>query len=176
VSFTPVELGYPLLPPDPGIINPDLALDAALAPVVDLADPPVQPLGRGWAFDFTINQFVKNGISPALVYDTDELNVWIEKAMRTARLAYPIYTDDYGMEDPFRLIGQPNEPELVSEYMDDVIATLLVHDRIASVTDFYFSQAPLTEQLYVTFTVTLDATPPQSMQVGAFPVPGAGLS
>ena len=87
------------------------ALDAALAPVVDLADPPVQPLGRGWALDFTINQFVKNGISPALVYDTDELNVWIEKAMRTARLAYPIYTDDYGMEDPFRLIGQPNEPK-----------------------------------------------------------------
>lgn len=167
---SPADFGFNLLPPDPGVISPDLALDAALAPVVDLGPAPVLPLGKGWAFDFLARQFVRPGGSPGAVYELDNLRIWIEKTLRTARYAHPIYTDAYGTEDPFRLVGRPFEGALVAAYQESVVEALTVHDRIAAVGSFYYQQDPFDDGLYVSFTVTLDAEAEQTIQVDSFPV------
>jgi hypothetical protein len=156
VSIGPADFGYELLAPDPGIVSPDLALDAALAPSVDFAQDEPQPLGQGWAFDFEANQFVKNGISPQQVFDVDNLRYWIEKALRTARYAYPIYSDSYGIVEPYAPIGFPVGPTTYGDYQQMVIDALTVHDRIAAVSDFSFSRLPSDDALYASFTVILD--------------------
>lgn len=157
MSFTPDSMGFDLLPPDPGVISPDLALDAALVSVVDLDLPTPLPFGKGWLFDFTTSQFVKHGQRPAEVLDVANLQVWMEKVLRTAKYAHPIYSDDYGMEDPFELVGQDASDELIAAYEEGVTNALLVHDRIVAVEDFSFTQQPFDDSLYVSFTVVLDA-------------------
>lgn len=154
-------MGFTLLPPDPVIINPDLQLEAALVPPFDLQPPTVQPYGRGWAFDFIQNEFIFHGGAVAEVYDTDNLQVWIEKALRTAKATYEIYGDDYGMTDPFAMIGQPVEPALIGDYEQQVTDALLVHDRIVAVEDFAYT--PFDDQLYITFTVVLDGNPAETI-------------
>lgn len=169
---SPADFGYSLLPPDPGIISPDLALDAALAPVIDLGPVPDRPLGKGWAFDFSTGQFVAHGTAPAEAYGLDNLRVWIEKTLRTARLAHPIYTDSYGMDEPFFAIGQVDSATLEDEYVTRVTEALLVHDRILAVENFQFSQQPTDDTLYVSFTVSTNANPPQTLAVAAIPLGG----
>lgn len=170
----PDSLNFDLIPPDPGLINPDLALDAALAPVEDIeTDAPV-PLGRSWRFDFTTGQFIRDGSVPKVVYELDSLIMWIEKALRTARQAHPIYADEYGMDPPYDLIGQQitGEEEL-SAYQEAVEAALLYHDRIIAVEDFSFSQDPSDETLYASFSVQIDAAPPlepQTLEFANMPV------
>lgn len=165
--------GFNLLPPDPGTISPDLALDAALAPVIDLGPPTVEPFGRGWAFDFTINQFVKSGLSPAEVHELDHLRVWVEKTLRTARYAHAIYSDSYGMEEPFGAESNVATADVVGIYQQHVTDALLVHDRIADVQDFFFQTDLSSEQLYVSFTVVLDGQDQQTVQVSGIPLAGS---
>jgi hypothetical protein len=172
-TSSPDSAGFNLTPPLPGVINPDLALNAALAPSMPTNSAPAQPLGRGWAFNFLTNEFVANGLSPAVVYEQDQLAVWIEKAVRTAKFAHPIYGNAFGMNDPFLLIGQPYTSELVGEYIDQITAALEVHDRIQTVTNFQFIQDPMTDQVYVTFTVVLDDDDLDPVQMDAIPVGGA---
>lgn len=171
---TPTDLGFDLLPPDSGTVSPDLALDAALAPVVDFQPPAVEPLGRGWNFDFMTGQFVRAGGSPAIAYEEDNLRVWIEKTCRTAKYAHPIYSDSYGMEDPFVLIGQPAQSQWIGEYQQQIVDALLVHDRIQEVRDFNFQYTATDDALYCSFTVVLDGVPPSEVQVSSLPLtPGA---
>jgi hypothetical protein len=172
MSIGPSDLGYNLLPPDPGLISPDFALEAALAPVVTYGTPDEVPLGKGWAFDFIANEFVLNGNAPAEVYGLDNLRMWIEKTMRTARYAHPIYTESYGVEEPFALIGQPPSGDLIATWQDAVVEALTAHDRIAAVNAFYYSQDPFSDALYVSFTVVLDADAEQTIQVDQMQVGG----
>ena len=154
---TPESMDFELIQPDPGLISPDVALDAALAPVeeIETIDAPV-PFGRTWRFDFQDGQFVRDGGAPQVVYDLDTLIVWVEKTLRTAQLAHPIYGDDYGVPEPFELIGQaPDEHEL-SAHEEAITSALLFHDRIMAVEDFEFSQDPFEETLQVSFTVQVD--------------------
>jgi hypothetical protein len=155
-AIDPETLGYDLLPPDPSIISPDLALEAALAPVVDLQPPEVLPYGKGWAFDFVANEFFMHGSSPAAAYDTDNLVVWIEKCLRTARFTYPIYSDDFGVSDPTLLIGGPLQPETVAQWEQDVVEALTTHDRILDVVNFVYRQAD--DVLNILFEVILDGS------------------
>lgn len=159
----PESLGYDLLPPDPGLVSPDLALEAALAPVVDLQPPDVLPYGRGVAFDFTKGEFVMHGSSPAVVYDTDHLQVWIEKTLHTAKYAHPIYSDDYGMEDPFILVGKPLDAASVGDWEQQVVDALTVHDRILDATNFSYQQTG--NLLNVSFEVTLDGSDQEVLPV-----------
>jgi hypothetical protein len=160
----PDAFGYNLIPPDPGLINPDLQLDAALAPVVD-ADPDAPiPFGKSWRFDFVAGQFVKDGTAPQQTYELDSLIMWIEKTARTARYAHPIYSDQYGVEEPYELIGQQVSEALLTAYEDGLTEALLVHDRIVAVEGFGFSQDPFDEVLYASFTVVVDAAPPLQTQ------------
>ena len=160
----PDSLGFALLPPDPGLINPDLQLDAALSPVEDDQPDVPQPFGRSWRFDFVAGQFVKNGLAPQVTYELDSLIVWVEKTLRTDRYAHPIYSDEYGIEGPFDIVGQQADEELLAAYQDAISTALLVHDRIVSVEDFSFTQDPFEEELYGSFTVIVDAAPPLEAQ------------
>jgi hypothetical protein len=161
----PASFDFDLIPPDPGLINPDLALQAALAPVEEVDTSPVpRPFGRSWRFDFEAKQFVKEGTVPKVVYELDSLIMWIEKAARTARMAHPIYNDAYGMEGPFDLIGGRPSQESLADWQEALETALLYHDRIVAVENFRFSQDPFEESLEVSFTVLVDAAPPLEPQ------------
>lgn len=160
----PDALGADLIPPDPGLVNPDLALDAALAPV-EQTDPDVpQPFGRSWRFDFINGGFFMDGGAPKETYELDSLIVWVEKTLRTDRYAHPIYSDSYGIEGPFDVIGQQADDEVLSAYQDAITEALLIHDRITAVEDFSFQQDPFDDAVYASFTVILDAAPPLEAQ------------
>jgi Protein of unknown function (DUF2634) len=159
-TIEPDALNFDLIPPDPGLINPDLQLDTALAPVEDTDPEQPLPLGRAWRFDFTTGQFIRDGLAPKVTYELDSLIVWIEKTLRTARYAHPIYSDDYGMEDPYSVVGMQANEELLTTFQDAIAEALLVHDRITNVENFSFNQDPFDEGLYASFTVTLDGAPP----------------
>jgi hypothetical protein len=168
---SPADLGFDLLPPDPGVLNPDLSLEASLAPVVQIGQPDVQPIGRGWAFDFLTGQFVRNGAAPAGVSDIDQMRVWIEKTLRTARYAHPIYTAVYGVDDPDAQIGSPYDGALIAAWQQAIVDALMVHDRIAAVDGFAYAQAPYDDGLYVSFNVTLDSDDQQqALQINSFPL------
>jgi hypothetical protein len=160
----PDSLDYDLIPPDPGLINPDLQLDAALAPVEDAGPDAPIPFGKSWRFDFIAGQFIRDGSAPQATYELDSLIMWIEKTARTARYAHPIYSDQYGVEEPYGLIGQQADDALLSAYEDGLTEALLVHDRIVAVEGFGFSQDPFDEALYASFTVVVDAAPPLEAQ------------
>jgi hypothetical protein len=153
-----------LIPPDPGLINPDLALDAALGPVEETDPDAPQPFGRGWRFDFITEKFVMDGRAPQETYELDSLIVWVEKTLRTARFAHAIYSDGYGIENPFDVIGLQADDETFSAYEEAVTDALLVHDRITAVEGFTFSQDPFDEAVFASFTVVLDAAPPLEAQ------------
>lgn len=169
-TIEPDALNYELLPPDPGLISPDLALDAALAPVEDIENDAPVPLGRSWRFDFEAGQFVRDGTVPKIVYELDTLIMWIEKTLRTARLAHPIYSDEYGVENAMTtaFIGSQMDDDMLSEYQDAINDALTAHDRILSVEDFDFDQDPFEETLNTSFTVMVDAAPPFAPQAIGF--------
>jgi hypothetical protein len=145
-----------LLPADGPDILPDDELAAALdarAAVVASGTP--MPFGRGWAFDFTAGDFVPHGQAPARVSGIDQLKVWAEKCLRTARYAHPVYGDDYGVDD-VDLIGRPLTSDLIGMYQLSVEAALLRHDRISDVKDFAYTAEPGSDVLEVTFTIVVD--------------------
>jgi hypothetical protein len=102
------------------------------------------------------------------VYELDTLIMWIEKAARTARLAHPIYEDEYGVEEPYSMIGFPADDALQQAYQDSLTAALLFHDRIVDVDNFTFAQDPFDETLRASFTVLIDAAPPLAPQTLEF--------
>jgi hypothetical protein len=163
---------FDLIPPDPGLINPDLALDAALAPVEDDQPDAPLPFGRSWRFDFIAGQFVREGTVPQVTYELDSFVGWVEKTLRTAQQAHPIYSDSYGVDQP-GVIGEMASDELLGDYQDAAIEALMVHDRVVSVEEFSFNQDPFDEGLYVSFTVMLDAAPalePQPLEFTNVPL------
>jgi hypothetical protein len=164
-AINPQSMGYTLIAPDPVIISPDLQLQAALTTTVDLQPPIVEPYGMGWAFDFIHNEFLFQGgaMSPVVVYDTDNLQMWIEKTLHTAQQAHPIYDDDYGMEDPFGLIGFFLDPVAVGDYEQQVNNALLIHDRIVAVNNFQYAMQDT--QLWIQFEVVLDDNPQQTLTI-----------
>lgn len=160
----PNALDFDLIPPDPGLINPDLALTVALAPVVDAGPDAPIPFGKSWRFDFLAGQFVRDGTAPQATYELDSLIMWIEKTIRTARYAHAIYSDQYGIEEPDAIIGEQIDADQLAAYEDGITEALMVHDRIVSVEEFNFSQDPFDEVLYASFTVTVDVAPPLEAQ------------
>lgn len=155
------DTGFELLPEEEAEITPDEELELLLAPTdvasegEDIEEPPM-PLGRGWPFDFQTGQFGRAGFAPAATSGVDHLRTWIEKTLRTARFAHPIYTDDYGTEWPEPLIGAPFTPALAGKVSNAVEDALLQHDRITQVKDFFFEGGPESDLLAISFTVVLD--------------------
>ncbi|MET0604182.1 MAG: DUF2634 domain-containing protein [Baekduia sp.] len=163
------DTGYTLVPAD-DVLTADQQLGAALSGLVPTANPDVpRPLGRGWAMDSETGELVMRGNAPAEVSGVDQLMVWMEKTLRTARLAHPIYSDSYGADNPFGEVGFQFTPGLAGILIKRITDALLVHDRITAVKDFIFNGAPDDEVLLVNFTVVLDEETeiPFSHTVGA---------
>lgn len=115
-----------------------------------------ETIGRGWAFDFAKGEFVMHGMAPAEIRGIEQLKVWIEKTLRTSRLAHPIYTPSYGRDDPYAGIGQPFTSAVAGRIASDIKAALTYHDRITDVTDIEFDGSVADDQLFVGFTVHTD--------------------
>lgn len=150
----PIEL----LPQDAPLGLDDELADALGETTTDVADPEedLPPIGRGWAFDFEKGQFIRHGKGPMVVRDLDNLRMWVEKTLRTAQGAHPIYTDGYGVEDPSEGIGAPFGAETVGRRTEQIKGALTVHDRITDVTDFKFTGSVASDELLVTFRVVAD--------------------
>lgn len=157
---SPDDLTFSVLPSEDPVLSPEenlrLAATEAVVDTLEIAPLPDEEtgstIGRGWAFDFSTGQFKRHGDSPAVLKDEDQIKAWIEKTMYTARFAHPIYSDDYGVEGLNDLIAR-EEPGVAATLADSISEALLVHDRIETVTDFYFNR--LDEALEVTFVVNL---------------------
>ena len=168
------DAGFDLLPAD-DILTPDAELDEALGIIDDDGaislvsdeDPQPQPFGRGWAFDFYKRQFIRGGSAPLEVSGYDQLRVWIEKTLQTARLAHPIYSDEYGVDNPWEPIGQPFSPGVAGRMERGIKEALKVHDRITDITDMTFDGSPTMNELYVSFTVVTDD---EELRVATIPI------
>lgn len=175
------ELGdYQLLPADDPAIDAAEELEGAFVdpegnPAIDaeFAPPPPMPLGRGWAFDIAAGRMIKYGQRPVETYGLDTLKQWIDICMNVDAGAHSIFPDDFGMDDPWEMIGQDYSPALEAEYQQKVQNALLIHDRIESVDNFIFQHDENDTIQYVEFVVKTDTgreipvTPP-------FEVPSVG--
>jgi hypothetical protein len=149
--------GLELIPAD-DVIGADDALAAAAASALEdpvpQADEDVQePFGRTWLFDFERGRFVRDGIAPRVTTGRQSLAVWANMAMRTARGQHPVFSPEFGHDDPDAVIGEAaNVDDRAGDWLAATADALLVHDRIASVENVsaYFDQ---TEWAYVVETM-----------------------
>jgi hypothetical protein len=102
-------------------------------------EPQVYPLGRSWLFDFTQGRFVNDRTrarAPIRVTGIPQLQNWVEKALYTPRGAMPIHPDDYGLEDPDALVGQPLTGGGVANLRRRVEECVTFHPKIIGIEDF----------------------------------------
>lgn len=148
---------FTLLPAEDPQVSPDDAVAAsaagALADPTALAtpipDPPPIPFGRSWVFDWELGQFVVAG-APDDTVGTGTLAQWCLCAIHTARYACPVFSDEFGTEDPDDLIGEFAAGTLLSDWQAAIVEALMVHDRITSVENFDASWDPAAGVLTVT--------------------------
>lgn len=162
-TVTPSQFeDFALVPDDELLVDPDEELTDAFREADDpeldpeVQEPPTLPLGRSWHFDFVNKRLVKYGVSVAETHELETLKMWILHTLVVGRFSSPIYKDDYGMDDPFLLIGEIDTPELRAEYREQVIEALMQHDRILAVDSFTFDRDPDKDYLDVSFVVLLD--------------------
>jgi len=111
----------------------DLAVEDPLLVDEGVEDAPV-PLGRSWDFDFQRGRFRRPGeVAPVETRGRETLAQWILTTLHTAAGAHPIFSPEYGMEDPEDVIGLADPREALSDWEERVEAALLSHDRIMAV-------------------------------------------
>ncbi|MDE2103144.1 MAG: DUF2634 domain-containing protein [Patescibacteria group bacterium] len=145
-----------------GVPTPEAELAEALQEAVPVAPETTTlasaALGSSWAFDFEAGRFVESAGRPQRVYSENALAMWCLMALHTARGACRVFADDFGMDEPDRLIGVPNPRSLLALWALDAEEALLVHDRITEVQGL--SEAvyePATQSVLIpAFTVVLD--------------------
>lgn len=107
--------------------------------------------GKELAFDFAAGEFVMVDGRPKVLEGVYALKVWIEKAIRTARYRFPIYTFQYGceLED---IIGLDIPRAVLESEVERTIREALKYDeRIKAVQDFVIERGG--DWLKVEFTV-----------------------
>lgn len=113
----------------PAFEVPDLAPTAATAPA--------PTYGRGWAFDFAKGDFVLDGAGGVVALDGH--NAWVQwcvKTVLTQRLAYPIYSNQYGCEVLEAMKSATNRRTAEAEIARTITEALLADARTAAVRDF----------------------------------------
>lgn len=135
--------------------------------VTEIEDANSQPVtyGKELAFDFETGDFIYEDGKPKVVEGIEALKVWIEKAIRTARYRFPIYSFDYGCEIE-EIIGLDLSRSVLESEVPRVIREALIYDdRIQDVRDFVIERGG--DWLKVTFTVitTLGDTYQQEVSV-----------
>lgn len=136
------DLGFELLPADDEGATPEQALAAAAASALEAADAavpddsdPPEPFGYSWAFDFAAGRFVRQGSSPARVTGLDALAQRVMMALNSARYAHPIFSDDFGVEDPQHGLGLAGAEarEAADDWRVKVRDAVLVLDGVTDV-------------------------------------------
>jgi hypothetical protein len=147
---------YSLIPADDPQSTPAQDLDAAAAGALQAqtgvapVDPdPVRPMGSSWLFDWSEGQFVRTGQSPATVSELDALAEWAQMAIHTGRYAHPVFSDQFGMEEPDGVVGEFAVGEALADWQSAIVSALLVHDRVASVENIQLDWDPTTGVLTI---------------------------
>lgn len=135
---------------DQRLIDPTLA-----PPDLLVTDAPPPPFGRSWAFDFQASQFVQNISGVAQTYGLISLRGWIEKCLRTDRGAHPVYSDDFGMERPFDMIGMQLSELNPQDLEQRIREALTKHPSIVDIEQFDLLYSADDEFIIVSFVVQL---------------------
>lgn len=94
---------------------------------------------------------IMNGRIAGWIDDLEAMRQAIEKVLLTERFAWPIYSDNYGIEIQ-DLVGQ--DYDLIKSEIERVVSeALLADDRIDAVDHFELTQTSRTA-LHLSFTVT----------------------
>lgn len=136
------EEGFELLPADDEGSTPEDDLEAAVAgaledpaaPVADEAEQP-EPFGYTWAFDFDAGRFLRHGQAPARVTGLAAVEQRCMMALNTARYAHPIFSDEFGVEDPQHGLGTvgPEAREAADDWRGKTRDALMVFDDVTDV-------------------------------------------
>jgi hypothetical protein len=134
----------------------DALLDEEDIPATTALEDP--PIGRSWLIDFdetspTYGQFTGD---PA--HGNDAVVMVAQVAMRSRRGWHPVFDDEFGLDDPEIMLGEPiDDTEKRAFHARDISETLLAcHDRITSVGDFLFLTDADDEIVYVDLTIEID--------------------
>lgn len=133
------DLAFPLVPTEEGLsAEQDLeaAAASALAPPEAEAEAIPAPYGRSWSFDFVERHMVRRGGSPAEVEGVGALIQWCLMAVYSVRYAHAVFSDNFGIEQPYDLIGLADPTPYVLDFERRLRAALTVHDRIVDVQNY----------------------------------------
>lgn len=133
------DLGFELIPADDEELSPAADLDAAEASALGEAEPeapePPEPTGYTWKFDWAAGRFMRHGSSPARIFGLDALAERCMMAVNSARYAHPVFSDEFGVEDPTAGIGEvgPAAVEFADDWRVKVRDALMVFDDVTDV-------------------------------------------
>lgn len=109
------------------------------------------PIYREWAYDFEKNCFLTRNGKYYLVEKNEAIEIWIYKAMKTARYRYQAYPREYGQELD-EIVGMSSSREIRESEAERLIQeALLVNPYITDVDDFEFEHHG--SDLYIKFHV-----------------------
>lgn len=157
-------LPFSMLPAEDPQTSPDDQIAAAAAGALavpvslrQVAPQPVVPFGRSWQFDWEAGQFIHAGASPADTHGFGALEQWCLMAIHAARYAHPVFSDQFGMENPDSPIGEFAEGEILADWQRALVDALMVHDRVTSVENMDLDWDPSTGILTINnFDVVTD--------------------
>lgn len=112
------------------------AISQALPTITTLQGSTPIPLGMTWQFDVQAGRFVTAGGQPVAVSGPDAVAMWCSMALKTARFAFRVFSNQFGIVAPESTIGVLVTGELLADYAEAAIDALMVHDRITDVQDF----------------------------------------
>ena len=155
-----------LLPVEEDTLDPAEEFDAlstALEETPDVDDLVIPeeepPLGRSWAFDFETGRFrAASSVTahgPLATHGLRTLETWIEKCLRTDRGAHPVHSANFGVANPFEMIGQPVMSGLPDDYDERIRTALTMHPHIADIRRFKAEVDPNDDVVLVSFMVVL---------------------
>lgn len=137
------DLNLELLPSDDEGLSPDEELAAAVAgavaepnAIVPQTEDAPTPLGRTWAFDWSLGQFVRSGNAPAPTSGFGAISEYVQMVAHSARYAHRVFSDQFGMEGPEEPLGELTDAEIISDYEQHLREGVLVHERITALDKF----------------------------------------
>jgi hypothetical protein len=153
------ELDFNLVPTDDETLSPADELAASIAGAVtedgfvaSLPDTsPAVPFGRTWIFDFETGRFLRAGTSPVPTTGFGALQQWVLMAVKSARFAHAVFSDDFGMEEPDAAIGELFVAEGISDYEQRLREAVLVHDRVTALENFEATYDPVAGVLAIAY-------------------------
>jgi len=153
-SFLPSA--YALVDPLTGLADLEDALVTGEAPADLVVAPQTpDPVGIAPNFNFDLKRFVPTVVSgTSFTRGTETLKARIVVALSVGRGALAIFDDDFGMEQPFDMLGLPITDPVWADLEDRVRDALTYYDEVADVTDFEIISDPLADSaVVVNFTV-----------------------